>query len=44
MNDQIFPVKKCNGVMGVPITFLDKYDPQTPECDRRGCKGERENE
>ena len=27
MNDQIFPVKKCNGVMGVPITFFDKYDP-----------------
>ena len=19
--------KKCNGVMGVPITFLDKYNP-----------------
>lgn len=25
---QIFPVRKCNGVMGVPITFFDKYDPE----------------
>ena len=22
-----FPVKRCNGVMGVPITFLDKFNP-----------------
>ena len=23
----LFPVK-CNGIMGVPITFLDKYNPE----------------
>ena len=22
-----FSYKKCNGIMGVPITFLDKYNP-----------------
>ena len=21
-------VKRCNGIMGVPITFLDKYNPE----------------
>ena len=25
---QGFLYKKCNGVMGVPITFLDKYCPE----------------
>ena len=27
-NTQEFSFRKCNGVMGVPITFLDKYCPE----------------
>ena len=27
-NEPNFPVKCCNGVMGVPITFLDKFNPE----------------
>lgn len=27
-NDNKYLTKKCNGIMGVPITFMDKYNPQ----------------
>lgn len=27
-NENKYSIKKCNGLMGVPITFMDKYNPE----------------
>lgn len=31
--------KRCNGAMGVPITFLDKYSPEQFEILEITCRG-----